>query len=58
VVEIHILSHLCLCRETPDETFVELVDVRVLETLTVADGEYYTVWMSEQTSQCVRTMLH
>jgi hypothetical protein len=51
------LSHFCLCRETPDETFVELVDVSVLETLTAADGEYNTIWMSGQTSQCMMTLL-
>jgi hypothetical protein len=45
-------------RETPDETFVELVDVSVLETLTAADGEYYIIWMSVLTSQDMMTMLH
>jgi hypothetical protein len=33
----------CHFRETPDETFVELVDVSVLETLTATDGEYFTI---------------
>jgi hypothetical protein len=35
----------CLFRESPDETFVEMVDVNVLETLPLiaADGKYSTI---------------
>jgi hypothetical protein len=35
----------CLFRESPDETFVELVDVSVLQTLPLiaGDGNYCTI---------------
>jgi hypothetical protein len=55
--EILVLSQLCCFRETPDETFVELVDVSVLETLAAADGEYTAICMSEHTLQDIMTVV-
>jgi hypothetical protein len=45
---INVVSHqnsFYLFRESPDETFVEMVDVSVLQTLSVtaADGKYSTI---------------